>query len=395
MATLPRIAYATMRFPSLSETFAAVDLRALRSLGAEVSVLALRGRPAGCARILAERGLAGMPVSHASFVGGLRGLGSLIGHPLAAAHLLSRIAAWSWRNPRHLAISLFLAPRAMEIFARLRRDPPDVLHLFWGHYPCLLACLVQRFLPRVRTSIFLGAYDAEEAFGGSRPTAAGAHAVFTHARANLADLARLGIDPARVHVVHRGIDPVRLDQPAAVKVPGRVVVAGRLIASKGIADALAAFALAAVPGATLHVLGDGPERAQLERLAEERGLAGRVRFLGHVAHDRVYDEMNAAEVFLLLSTKASERLPNAAKEAVACGCAVVVSRSPGIDELIEPGIGGWIVESRDAAGAARALAEACGDPVGRARRVDAARKVLRERFDAGKAMARYLAVWTS
>ena len=54
-----------------------------------------------------------------------------------------------------------------------------------------------------------------------------------------------------------------------------------------------------------------------------------------------------ASYFLMLSTKPGERLPNVVKEAMFAGCICFASATPGIDELIENGVSGFILPSDD------------------------------------------------
>ena len=54
--------------------------------------------------------------------------------------------------------------------------------------------------------------------------------------------------------------------------------------------------------------------------------------------------MAESDIFLFLSSKAGERLPNVVKEAMLSGCICIVSNTPGIDELIEDGKTGFIID---------------------------------------------------
>jgi N-acetyl-alpha-D-glucosaminyl L-malate synthase BshA len=88
--------------------------------------------------------------------------------------------------------------------------------------------------------------------------------------------------------------------------------------------------------ATLLMIGDGPERADAEKEAEELGVTDDVRFLGKL--DRVVNILQATDLFLLPSQTESFGL--AALEAMACGAPVVASRAGGIPEVIDDGING-------------------------------------------------------
>jgi L-malate glycosyltransferase len=90
--------------------------------------------------------------------------------------------------------------------------------------------------------------------------------------------------------------------------------------------------------AVLVMVGDGPDRAPLERRVDEQGLRSRVRFAGE-EHDLVR-WLSAADVFLLPSSQESFGL--AALEAMACEVPVVASRVGGLPEAIEDGVTGYL-----------------------------------------------------
>ena len=92
-----------------------------------------------------------------------------------------------------------------------------------------------------------------------------------------------------------------------------VVIVGRLLAAKGTARALGAARL--VPGARVVVVGDGPERARLEREFPE------ARFTGQVARERALAWLAAADA--LLSASEHEGAPSVVREARALGTKVV------------------------------------------------------------------------
>jgi glycosyltransferase involved in cell wall biosynthesis len=144
---------------------------------------------------------------------------------------------------------------------------------------------------------------------------------------------------------------------------------------------------------TLVLMGEGPERPRLEKMACEWGMQGAVIFRGHVPHDEVLTEMSAAEVFLLLSR--SERLPNVAKEAMASGCVCIVTETEGIDELITHGKSGFIV-SQEAAPekAAEVVTEIFMNDELRSDFQSHAVEILRERFDVDTSMRKYLENWS-
>lgn len=397
-AALPlRVAYVTMLFPAGSETFATTDVRVLRGAGVEVAVHSLRTADPDSERMLTQRGLAGLRVTHNGVRASLRGVAALLARPRSALAYLGWLVRATARRPTHLARALLVTPRAFGILADLQRARPDVVHLFWGHYPALVGWLVQRTMPETVVSVFLGAHDLRIGFGGSGPVACAADVVWTHVRANVPVLARLGVPAEEVQVAYRGVDVRRLREIAGVqrKLPQRIVTAGRLTPEKGVAEVLQAFALvhAQRPDASLVVLGDGPERAALERMAGDLGVAPAVRFLGHVDQDAVFTEMAKAGVFLFLS--AVESLPNVVKEAMACSCVCVSSATNGLEELLVDGAYGFVVPQGDVAAAARAALRVLEEPAASERMAQAAERHVAANFDVERTMGRYADTWRS
>jgi glycosyltransferase involved in cell wall biosynthesis len=87
--------------------------------------------------------------------------------------------------------------------------------------------------------------------------------------------------------------------------------------------------------AMLVILGDGPERQDLERLATELGVADCIRFEGTVSHDRVTDYLNASDIFVSLYDLSN--LGNPLLEAMACGKCIVTLDDGSTQGLLEDG----------------------------------------------------------
>ncbi len=73
---------------------------------------------------------------------------------------------------------------------------------------------------------------------------------------------------------------------------------GRLLCWKGFHLGLRAFARASIEGAEYWIVGDGPERKTLENLAQELGLAGRIRFWGRLSHRETLRKLEEAHVLV-------------------------------------------------------------------------------------------------
>jgi len=184
--------------------------------------------------------------------------------------------------------------------------------------------------------------------------------------------ARYGFEPT---VVFNGIDtslfrPTTPD-PDIVRTDGTPLLlwVGRLQPWKGVDVALRA--LREIPQAHLMIVGDGETRADLERLAQELGLAERVHFLGALPRERLPSIYAAADL-LLATSFASETFGIGLVEAQACGLPVVASRFGGFPEVIDEGRTGLLVPPRDPTALAAAVRSLLNDPVRRQALADAA-----------------------
>jgi len=189
--------------------------------------------------------------------------------------------------------------------------------------------------------------------------------VVTVCRANVPYLTGAQSVPAwKVRVVPNGVRgdygsaaPPREASRARFGLPaGDSVVAfvGNLLRHKGLHRVIEA--LPAGPDARWHlvVAGSGPEEAVCRELAEGRGVAGRVTFLGALAPADVEALLAGVDVLALPST--IEGMPYVVLEAMASGVAVVAGAVFGIPEMIDDGVHGYLVNPTDA-GALRAALE--------------------------------------
>jgi glycosyltransferase involved in cell wall biosynthesis len=140
-----------------------------------------------------------------------------------------------------------------------------------------------------------------------------------------------------------------------------ILFVGHLVPVKALDVLLKAWALLqsdpAGPGtARLVLIGEGAERAALERLARELGIADRAAFLGPLPQPAVADWIVAADLLCLPSH--AEGSPNVIVEALASGTPVVASRVGGIPDLVDDGTNGLLVAPGDPAALAAALASA-------------------------------------
>ena len=157
-----------------------------------------------------------------------------------------------------------------------------------------------------------------------------------------------------------------------------LLMAARIVPAKGHDTALRALARLTDQPWTLLVAGDhhGDLGPQMQALAQELGIAGRVRFLG--LREDVPALMAASDVLLAPSRR--EALSLTLLEASACGLPIVATRVGGIGEVVEEGASGFLVAPDDPPALAAALAPLLADAALRARCGARARQRFEEGF---------------
>ena len=188
----------------------------------------------------------------------------------------------------------------------------------------------------------------------------------------------------KVKVVHLGVDGRRLEPPESRAHAGpalRIVTVGRLVPVKGHAKLIEAAAELRARGVPVEVtlVGGGPRRDALERLAAQLGVADSVTFTGSLGHDDVLRHYAEADLFCLPSF--GEGLPVVLMEAMAMELPVVASRIMGIPELVEDGEAGLLVTPGRSDFLADAIAELARDPERRRRMGQAGRRKVLADFD--------------
>lgn len=256
----------------------------------------------------------------------------------------------------------------VPLLTRIRRDFPfDVIdaEFFFPDGPAAVALGRHFGVP-----VSIKARGADIHHWGTAPATAeqviaagrAAHGLLAVSAAMADDMAALGIPRPAVH--RTGIDRAlfhprdREGAKAALGVAGPLVVSiGALIPRKG--HDLVIDAVAALPGVTLLIAGQGPEQAALQARIDGLGADSRIRLLGPVPHADLPPLIAAADVMALAS--ASEGLANAWVEALACGTPIVIPDAGGAREVVDRPAAGRIVD-RSAPAIAAGIAALLADP---------------------------------
>jgi N-acetylglucosaminyldiphosphoundecaprenol N-acetyl-beta-D-mannosaminyltransferase len=256
-----------------------------------------------------------------------------------------------------------LAIRALAaaVRARVSRRPFDVVEAHIA-FPTGLIALVASAIGGGRLVLFAHGSDVREVAWRSRLTLGVARFLFRRADAVIANSAftasqvvRLGPLKREPLVLSPGIVLPRLSTSQPAQRIG-VLFVGRLTPDKGVRELLEAFSEirdSELPALT--VVGSGPQRAELETLAQR--LRIRVAFLGPVSHPDVADLMAQAAIVVMPSVY-EEPLGLVALEGMAHGAIVVATRTGGLAETIVDGENGFAVPPGDVSALASAIKRA-------------------------------------
>ena len=257
------------------------------------------------------------------------------------------VRRWLFLRPelRHLSslrLDLFLAgflylPLTLaRMILLLRRERPDVVNLHFAGAPALFV-LLARAIIAFRLVVSLHGHDVE----GLSERSSFEQAVF-RALLRRADVVTacsqylleeaIKFEPTvqqRGRTVQNGIDPLPIIVANGEK--RGVIAVGRMFPQKGFDVFLRAYA-ATVNRPHVTLIGDGPERKALERLAASLGMNGDITFSGQMDREAALAEMAGADLVVVPSRHESFGL--VALEAMALGKPVVASRVGGLPEIL-------------------------------------------------------------
>jgi len=397
------VGYVMRMFPQLSQTFVANEVLELERLGLPIHIFSYRRPsedvPHECVRLITS------PCSY--LPDPLRG---------SARDLLQAHRAVYRRDPRRYrrvlrqAVSSMLRERTFDIWPRfvqagylahlLQDGGVERLHAYFARGASRVALLASRLtgLPFSFSAHARDIYEADARILGELIEAA--EFVATCTRANYEHL-QLVAGPAhagKIKLAYHGVNLAKFTAADGERDTIRPLIlsAGRLVEKKGFRDLLAACAALRDKGASFRcvIVGDGPQRAELERLVAALGLAAAVQLPGSFSQEVLLQLYRQATIFALpcnvLAKGDRDGIPNVLLEAMAVGLPVVSRAISGIPELIQSGHNGMLVPESQAEGLASALELLLIDGDLRERLGSNARSTVERRFDS-TANARVLA----
>jgi len=280
------------------------------------------------------------------------------------------------------------------------RDRFDIIHVHSFDSPALTGAIIKKLFPDKKFILLIPRYGPGSAFTRQERSRLGrirlrfvldkADAVIPLSPDAVTAMRRMGIPQEKNADIPNGVDtetfaPVPEEQKREKRKSLRIpeesfigVTVGRLIKRKNVMGILQAWKsfIAKYPNAVLVVAGGGEEEENLGRYSEYFLPEGSVRFLGPVSRKTIPDLLKAADVYLSFSE--SEGMSNSMLEALSSGLPIIAARGPGIDQLIEDGLNGFLVEPSDPGSAVASLESLAGDDRKRLEMSRAARKWIEE-----------------
>jgi glycosyltransferase involved in cell wall biosynthesis len=403
-----RVGYIIGTYPLVTTTFVDREIRALRELGVDVRIVAVRRPPENAPLSTEQRGMQNevrylLPArrravlrGHAHFV---------LRHPIAYITTLVLLVTRPHPSFRARCMSVLHFGEGVYAASIVRADRVDELHAHFVDRAATIALVAARLL-RVPYSLSVHAgadVYVDPVLVGEKVRRA-RRVVTCTAQNKLRLVSDVGDDAiVKIAVVPHGVD-LQAYRPASVPVvsPPVILAVGQCRARKGFADLIdACAALRDGDGAVdfrCRIIGEGPDRDALVAKVREAGLERSVQFPGALPPDDIVREYHSARVFALPCVQATDGdvdgIPNVLIEAMACGLPVVSTDLPAIRELITPGRDGLLVPPGDVDALAGALRTLLDDPALASALANAARDTVAERFDSRRNADRFArALW--
>ena len=339
------IAYLFTTFPNPTETFLQREIIAMRSKGVRLKLYSMWG---------GSSVFRGMPVEKFS-KWKLLLLFFLIPYegcrkPKLLAHLVKGLftrKAPSWINFWENMLGAGFAC----VYARsFRKNPPTLIHAAWGGAPATAAWILSQ-AGGYRYSAAAHAYDLFEHGGDWWLNEKLIPALFVHTSTQMGRQALLkrGIADDRIFCIRRGLDRILPLKPLRqLRTPLRIICIARLVEKKGIDHQLRIYAALKAAGIAFkaRIVGDGPLRNNLEKLAGNLGVAADVTFEGHLPQHEVWSALNEADILLHTGVIAPsgdrDGLPNVIPEAMSIGVVVITSATAATTEAITHEVSGIV-----------------------------------------------------
>ena len=382
-----RLAYLVSQYPAINHTYILREIRTLRTIGFDIDVISVRPPDRLPEKLSAEE----LEELRETYTVLTAGAGAILAahvltflkRPLAYLTGLWEAVRLSGGDPRKAISNIIYFGEAVVIGHRLVRLGLRHLHC---HFTSTVALFVARIFP-VTYSVTIhgpGEFNDVRGFHLAHKVARARFvcAISFYGRSQLMKASeprywdKLEVNPLGVDCTRFLPPPHRRDQN-----PFEVLCVATLTPSKGLPLLIGAVDRLVRQGRSIHLrlVGDGPDRQDLESAIARRGLEGHVTLEGNCNQDRVQAFYRETDLFALASF--AEGIPVVLMEAMAMEIPCVATWITGIPELIRHGVDGWLVPPGDEEQLADAIAKLMDDPELRRKLGRSARIRVQEKYD--------------
>jgi glycosyltransferase involved in cell wall biosynthesis len=394
-----RLVYIIGTYPLLTMTYVDREIRALRQWGVELQILAVHRQDASIPLSADQRGVLQEGVVYLLPVNWLRFVISQLCFAILRPQRYFKTLIYLLTRPHPRGTARYLTPRFMTllhfiegVYAAylLRGRQFEELHAHTADRAATIALVVGRLLDRPYSlsihaghDIFVNPILLAEKILEARHVAT----CTAYNKTYLESL--IGQDLChKISHIHHGLDLSKYQpNPFASNGRPKILSVGRLSEKKGLVHLVRACRMLKDRGYdfTCHIVGDGPQRAELRGLIEQLSLEDTVHLRGALPHEEVIENYRQATLFVLPCIKSRDGdmdgIPNVLPEAMAMQVPVVSTDISGIPELVDDQVNGLLAPLGDDDALAAAMVRLLDDPALRQRLGRNGRRSVAETFD--------------
>ncbi len=298
----------------------------------------------------------------------------------------------------YLLVPIFIFSQTWSLLTLLKKNKYDLIHAHWLIPQGLIAVFISKYLYKDCPKILCTSHGSDLfsfqsfLFKSIKKWVLnysdGITVVCEHMRENCLQITNI---KEKIHVCSMGVDLVNTFMPLAnIKQDNnKILFVGRLVEEKNVNILLEAMhsLIQKYPKLKLFIVGDGPERCQLEALCKELSIEHAVEFIGAINHNQLPEIYSSSTIAVMTSKR--EGLGLVAIEAMGCGCVVIAPSLPAMEDIIENGVNGVLVKPGDSVQLANAVENILVNKETKNMIVANARQSVIDKFDWGVIVNKY------
>jgi glycosyltransferase involved in cell wall biosynthesis len=254
----------------------------------------------------------------------------------------------------YFLVPLFLFSQTWSLLMLVKKNKYDLIHAHWLIPQGLISVFILRYLYKATPKILCTSHGGDLFSFQSTffnkiqkwvlNNSDGITVVSEHMRKICLHITNI---EEKIYVCSMGVDLMNAFIPLenVRRDSNKILFVGRLVEKKGVTVLLNAThsVVRKYPELKLVIVGDGPERGKLETLCKELNIEHAVEFFGALKQNQLPEIYSSASIVVMPSND-QEGLGLVAIEAMGCGCAVIASSLPAVEDIVENGVNGVLVK---------------------------------------------------